>query len=199
MFDMRRATSADTGDAMSALSAAFERDPLMQYLFHDSPDDVRTGITGFFSLLYRARMELVMPAFLLEHEGDVAGVIMGYDTSRPEWPKQVRDDWHGFESSVPGFAERLAAYERICIAHEPDEAHYYLGVIGVRPTFQGRGAGKAMLEHYCNLSRDDPKSNGVYLETCSPSSLRFYYNNGFELRGEGRLDEMPLWCVYRRT
>lgn len=199
MFRIRNANSEDNTAAMSALGDAFERDPLMLYLFRDNPEGIRAGITGFFSILFKARIELAMPALLLEHDGEVSGAIMGYDTSRPEWPKAVNDEWHQFEASVPGFAGRLAAYETICLAHEPKVEHYYLGVIGVRPSLQGNGAGKALLDLFCTLSRDDPKSNGVYLETCNPASLQFYYNNGFELRGEGRLDQMPLWCLYRRT
>ena len=56
-----------------------------------------------------------------------------------------------------------------------------------------------MLDAFCAPSRTDPKSHGVYLETASPSSLQFYYRNGFELRGEGRLDAATVWCVYKPT
>ena len=100
---------------------------------------------------------------------------------------------------MPEFRKRLEAYEAIYDAHQPDEIFYYLGVIGVHPSLQGKGAGKALLNSFCERSRADPKSRGVYLDTANAASLQFYYNNGFELRGEGSLDGAPLWCVYKRT
>jgi hypothetical protein len=56
-----------------------------------------------------------------------------------------------------------------------------------------------MLEAFCEGSSADGRSHGVYLDTANPSSLEFYYRNGFELRGEGRLGSAPLWCVWRPT
>lgn len=85
------------------------------------------------------------------------------------------------------------------MAHQPAEDHYYLGVIGLHPSLQGKGWGKAMLDAFCALSDVDPKSRGVYLDTANPRSLQFYYNNGFELRGEGRLGAAHLWCVFKPT
>ena len=140
-----------------------------------------------------------MPAFVLDRDGEMLGAVMGYDTSRPAWPAELAEAWRRFETSAPGLAARLAAYEDICTAHQPGEDHHYLGVIGVHPSLQGKGAGKAMLETFCEGSRADGRSHGVYLDTANPSSLEFYYRNGFELRGEGRLDAAPLWCVWRPT
>jgi GNAT superfamily N-acetyltransferase len=199
MFKVRRAEPADIGRAVAALGEAFGQDPLMLFLFRDSPKGVRAGAMEFFSILLRVRLALEMPAYVLQRGDDVLGAAMGYDTSRPAWPASLAEEFRQFQANVPGFAVRLAAYEEICDAHQPREDHYYLGVIGVHPSLQGKGAGKALLDDYCERSRADPKSHGVYLETAGPGSLQFYYKNGFELRGEGELDGAPLWCVYRRT
>jgi GNAT superfamily N-acetyltransferase len=154
---------------------------------------------GFFSILLRARIALDMPAYVLQQGDDVLGAVMGYDTSRPDWPAPLAEEFDRFQADTPGFAARLVAYGDICDEHQPGEDHYYLGVIGVHPSLQGKGAGKAMLGAFCALSHADPASNGVYLETASTSSLQFYYSKGFELRGEGSLDGAPVWCVYKRT
>jgi len=199
MFKVRKAESGDVDRAIAALGDAFAQDPLMLYLFHESPEGARAGAMGFFSMLLRARIALDMPAYVLTQGDDVLGAVMGYDTSRPEWPAALADEMRRFEAEVPGFAARLDAYAKICEAHQPGEDHYYLGVIGVHSSLQGNGAGKAMLDAFCAPSRADPKSHGVYLETASPGSLQFYYKNGFELRGEGRLDAATVWCVYKRT
>lgn len=199
MFEVRGARSGDVEVAVAALGDAFRNDPLMLYLFREHPDGVRAGTLAFFSILLRARIALGMPAYVLQHADGAPGAAMGYDTSRPAWPAALASEWSQFEHGVPGLAAKLAAYEQICDAHEPSEGHYYLGVIGVHPSLQGKGAGKALLDAFCARSRADPKSRGVYLDTCNPSSLQFYYNNGFELQGAGSLDATPLWCVYKRT
>ena len=199
MFTVRHADSGDISDAVAALADAFAHDPLMLHLFEKNPDGVRAGVVAFFSMLLRARIALEMPAFVLQHGERVLGAAMGNDTSRPAWPAPLAAEWRRFETETPGFSSRLAAYEEICEAHQPREDHYYLGVIGVHPSLQGKGAGKALLDAFCGRSQADPKSHGVYLDTANPASLQFYRTNGFDQRGEGALDGAPLWCVYRRT
>jgi ribosomal protein S18 acetylase RimI-like enzyme len=199
MFEIRPAASADVTAANAALVDAFEHDALMRYLFAKHPDGIRAGIESFFSILLRARIATDAPADVLLQDGAVRGAVMGNPTSPPAWPAAISQEWRQFQANVPEFRDRLEAYEAICDAHQPDEPHYYLGVIGVHPSLQGKGAGKALLEHFCERSRADPKSRGVYLDTANPASLEFYYKNGFELCGEGSLSGAPLWCVYRRT
>lgn len=200
MFTIGRAESGDVEAAVAVLGDAFAEDPLMLYMFAQNPAGVRAGTMGFFSILLRARIALDMPALVLRQDGKVLGAAMGYDTSRPTWPEALTEEFRQYQASVPGFAERLAAYGAIGDKHEPGEAHFYLGVIGVHPSLQGKGAGKALLEAFCAGSQADAKSGGVYLDTTNASSLEFYYRNGFALRGEGSLDATtPVWCVYRRT
>jgi ribosomal protein S18 acetylase RimI-like enzyme len=199
MFEVRSAQPGNIEGAVTALGEAFDQDPLMLYLFRDNPNGVRAGAMAFFSILLRARLALGMPAYVLQQADGAPGAAMGYDTARPVWPAALSSEWRQFELGVPGFAARLAAYEKICEAHQPSEDHYYLGVIGVHPSLQGKGAGKALLDAFCARSQADPQSRGVYLDTSNPRSLEFYYNNGFELRGQGSLDTAPLWCVYKRT
>ena len=199
MFEIKPATSADVPAATTALVDAFEHDALMLYLFAHHPRGIRAGIESFFSILLRARIEIDAPADVLLHDGEIRGAVMGNHTSPPAWPPALNKEWAAFEASVPEFRDRLENYEAICDAHQPDEIFYYLGVIGVHPSLQGKGAGKALLEHFCEQSSADPKSRGVYLDTTNPASLEFYYKNGFALCGEGSLDGASVWCVYRRT
>jgi hypothetical protein len=51
----------------------------------------------------------------------------------------------------------------------------------------------------CKPAAADAGSTGVYLETASPASLRFYIRSGLTVRGEGELDGARLWCVFRPT
>ena len=197
MFEVRPARSDDVEAAVAMLGDAFARDPLMAWLFGDHPEGLRAGVLTFFSILLRARLVLNMPALVVHRDGEVLGAAMGYDASRPIWPAALIEEWRLFEAGAPPLADRLAAYERICDAFQPPEAHAYLGVIGVHPSLQGQGAGKRLLETFCEAARRDERSHGVYLDTTNPDSLEFYYRNGFELRGEGEVGSTPLWCVWK--
>jgi len=199
MFEIRPAKSGDVEAAVAALAEAFAPDPLMAYLFGDHPNGLRPSVATFFSILLRVRLALGMPAFVLCRGGEVMGAAMGYDASRPAWPDALAGEWDRFEATAPELAARFAAYDAICDAHQPPQDHYYLGVIGVRPALQGQGAGRALLDAFCEASRTDARSHGVYLDTTNPSSLAFYDRNGFERRGEGRLGATPVWCVWKPT
>ena len=191
------ATTADVETAAEALTAAFAHDALVAYFFRTHPEGVGPASTRFFSLLLRLRIALGMPALVLRKGEAVLGVAMGYDSERPAWPEPFASEWLRLEEETPGLAGRLAAYETLSRSHEPPAPHYYLGVLGVHPSAQGQGEGKALLEAFCRRSATDPLSAGVYLDTGNPSSLEFYLRNGFALRGEDALEGASLWCVFR--
>lgn len=191
------ATTADVKPAAEALKAAFAHDALIAYFFRTCPEGVGPASSRFFSLLLRVRIALAMPALVLREAERVLGAAMGYDCERPAWPEPFAGEWARLEADTPGLGGRMAAYEALCRSHEPAPPHYYLGVLGVDPSVQGRGAGKALLEAFCRRSALDPLSAGVYLDTANPSSLEFYLRNGFVVRGEDDLEGTPLWCVFR--
>jgi GNAT superfamily N-acetyltransferase len=187
----------DVDESVRALVDAFAADTLIDFLFYSHPKGVATGAHSFFSILLRARIALRMPSILCRQGNRIAGVAMGYNTDPPEWPESFNEEWRALAAQTPGFAKRLAVYEAIATRCVPSEPHYYLGVIGVHPDFQGQGYGKKLLDEVCRLSASDEHSTGVYLETASPASLKFYYRNGFVLRGQGEIGGAPLWCVFR--
>lgn len=199
MLDVRPAQNQDIAPAVAATVAAFATDPLMAYFFGPDPETIRTASTEFFTLLLTARLELGMPAYVLLDGKDIGGLVMGYDTTRPAWPPALATRWQQLETTIPGLADRLAAYDTISEAHAPPEPHHYLGVISVHPTLQGKGAGRLLIDAFSAHAAADPASHGMYLETGSPQSLQFYLRTGFTLRGEGELGAAHLWCMYKES
>lgn len=199
MFNVRPASAGDLDAAIAVLGDAFAQDPLMHYFFGDDAKGVRARVMEFFSILFRARVALGAPAYVLEVDSVVRGAAMGYDSARPTWSDGLTAEMHAFEKSVVHLSARFAGYETICDSYQPPEDHFYLGVLGVDPRLQGRGGGKALLDAFCAPSRADPHSGGVYLDTTNARSLDFYYKNGFALRGEASVDGVTVWCVYKKT
>lgn len=198
-MSVRPVTPHDVEPTVHALVRAFATDPLLGFLFTDSRER-DADIGEFFRILLLVRVALDMPAFCAGSNGQVQGGVMGYDTSRPLWEPAHNARWARLMETAPGLEGRLAEYEALADRFMPPLPHYYLGVIGVQPAGQGQGVGAELLNAFCNMSVADPASAGVYLETASKASLRFYRKNGFELRGEGSLGQRtPLWCVFRPT
>jgi len=191
------ASPSDIEPAVSCLATAFAADPITGFLLQTGPH-YRQRLTQFFSLLIGARLALGMPVLVARDANGIRGGAMGYTTARPEWPKRFMDDWARFEHAVPGLAERMAVYDEIAEKGKPAQPHYYLGVLGLDPALQGRGLGMQLLKSFCERSAADPLSAGVYLETASPSNVRFYERAGFEVSGQGSLGEATLWCLFLR-
>jgi ribosomal protein S18 acetylase RimI-like enzyme len=79
-------------------------------------------------------------------------------------------------------------------AHHPQDPHYYLQFIGVRPERQGTGIGSALLRAV--LDRCDLQGAAVYLEA-DERSRHLYLKHGFEAISEPTLPEgpsfFPMW------
>jgi ribosomal protein S18 acetylase RimI-like enzyme len=79
-------------------------------------------------------------------------------------------------------------------AHHPQDPHYYLQFIGVRPERQGTGIGSALLRAV--LDRCDLEGAAAYLEADERSKF-LYLKHGFEVTGELRLPKgpsfFPMW------
>lgn len=80
-------------------------------------------------------------------------------------------------------------------AHHPLEPCWYLGTLGVDPTFHGQGIGSALLE--CWLMRVDRDGSAAYLETDLFANVGFYARVGFELKGEVEVLGTPIWRMWR--
>ena len=192
------ATLGDLPDATDCMVAAFSADPLLGAFFDDSPLGRDPAAAQFFGLLLEVRLALNMPALVAKVDDSLVGVAMGYDTAPPDWPAGFQRRLQEFEAINPALAARFAAYDRIAAAANLDMPHYYLGVLAVRPRFQGMGIGKALIQAFIDLSDRDSRSQGISLETASPSNLGLYGRLGFQTRSSGALDRVTLWCMFCR-
>jgi ribosomal protein S18 acetylase RimI-like enzyme len=85
-------------------------------------------------------------------------------------------------------------------AHHPQDPHYYLQFMGVRPECQGTGIGSALLRAV--LDRCDVEGAAAYLEADERSKL-LYAKHGFEATAEIKLPKgpsfFPMWRAPRRV
>lgn len=80
-------------------------------------------------------------------------------------------------------------------AHHPQDPHYCLQFIGVRPDRQGTGIGSALLR--AMLDRCDLEGAAAYLEADEKSRF-LYLKHGFEASGKRRVPRGPtFWPMWR--
>jgi ribosomal protein S18 acetylase RimI-like enzyme len=78
-------------------------------------------------------------------------------------------------------------------------SHWYLWVVGVDPSRQGKGIGSRLIEHA--LVRASVDGTACYLETGVKRNLRFYERHGFKVVGEGKVPNQggQVWAMLREA
>ncbi len=87
--------------------------------------------------------------------------------------------------------------ENVERAH-PDEPHWYLEALSVRPEWQRRGLGTRLVQPI--LERADAEGRPCYLETSDPANIAFYRRFGFDVLDPALVvvpDGPPLTAMWR--
>ncbi len=188
------------GLVSQVLARAFREDPIARYLF---PNDLR-----------RARL---LPWYLgsavryCSNYGEVytTETLDGLAAWLPPGETGVSNYWHMFRSGMllaplkvgPAAFSRLMALRTYTeAAHErwAPGSHWYLFVLGVEPSSQGKGVGGALMEPV--LARADAENTSCYLETQYERNLPFYGKYGFEVAEEGTVPNggPRIWSMVRQ-
>jgi ribosomal protein S18 acetylase RimI-like enzyme len=98
----------------------------------------------------------------------------------------------------PELREELSGFTEVQSANHPHEAHQYLAMIGVDPTYQGRGLGGALLAY--GLAISDKTGLPSYLEATSEGNRRLYERHGFVVVNEIQYGSSPpMWGMWREV
>ncbi len=128
--------------------------------------------------------DLVGAADLVPSEADATGL-----------EERRRRAW---ESLGEGARRRYEDYSRITAPFEPSRPHLYLSMLGVRRAATGRGVAGRLLEAAHRRSLEDPRSEGVALETEDPDNVSFYEHFGYRRVGYGRTSSgLESWGFFR--
>jgi GNAT superfamily N-acetyltransferase len=193
--DVRKSTAADLTDVVEAVARSFYEDPIFRWIVPDDalrPRQLERGFALFARRVWFPRDEtyttdrLIGGAFWMP-PGTWHLSLFKQLSMLPSMAVILR-------GALPRLLRLLNAIE----ARHPHEPHYYLPVIGIRPEWQGRGFGSALLRPI--LERCDRERLPAYLEASSERNRALYERHGFAVLEEMRVsDSPPLWRMWREV
>ena len=193
---MRRASGKDVDHIARLFAAAFQRDPMFDWM-------VKTGegrlpaLTQFFRWVLKSRTVAPGETWMRpDGMAAAAWIPPGVTDSASFFIDQLRLTPLLLNLTGVGRMRRGLALANAMEGH-PAEPHYYLAFIGVAPNRQGRGLGTALLEE--TLARVDKAGAPAYLENSNPKNLGFYQGHGFRTIKEVRAGDgaPPLFAMWR--
>jgi GNAT superfamily N-acetyltransferase len=183
-------SAIDRERAAAVITRAFAADPICRWFIVDE-----------------ARYQTFFPPFVRAFGGaafdhgtaDVADDFAGVALWLPPGAKPDEDEMGGIAvQAIPPDEqeERFALIEQQSAMH-PTFPHWYLPLIGVDVTQQGRGYGSALLRYA--LERADADGVPAYLEATTRQNRKLYERHGFEPIGVIQHGSSPpMWPMIRK-
>lgn len=180
---VKTVTTEEKARALDIFTLAFVDDPMLRWIFAD----------GSTYLKHLGPAQLALGGRALAH--GTAHVLDDYSAASFWLPPGIGIDEEAMgaliESAVPadrqadlaGVAEQMGQYH-------PHEPHWYLAVLGVDVSRQGKGLGSVLMKHA--LQRVDAERLPAYLESSNPRNIPFYERHGFEVIGRIQSGATPV-------
>ena len=189
-----RLDAADRRAVAALLADAFEHDPMQSWLFPDGRHRHRR-LQRFYDRDIAHRLKRTNTVCLIGRSDAVAFWQPPGDVRTLPTSAAVRLA-PSLVSVAFSHPLRALAILRGVLAHRPEEPHWYLTHLAVRPELQGQGLGRRLLDW--GIERAGNEAVGVYLETANQDNLAFYASAGFKQVGMIRVHGAPdVWCLWR--
>jgi ribosomal protein S18 acetylase RimI-like enzyme len=183
-------TASDEQHAINVIVLAFSADPAARRMFPDPTQYLRhfpKFVKGFGGKAFDHGTAYHIDGFL------GAALWLPPDVHPDDEPLAVLIEGTVVE---PVRQEVFAVIEQMANYH-PREPHWYLPLMGVDPTYQGKGLGTALMRHV--LSRCDREKKLAYLESSNAKNIPLYEREGFERIGTIQAGTWPSLYPMVRT
>jgi len=176
------ATSRDEATLVDVITLGFTSDPMARWSFPNAHTYLRC-------------MPDVVRAFggkAIDHGS--AYYVEGYAGAALWLPPGVEPDSERLVALMQTHApahvvpDSMGVFERMGAFH-PQEPCWYLPLIAVDPSVQGKGHGSALLREA--LARCDRDGLPAYLESSNPRNITLYQRHGFEALGTIQVGSSP--------
>ncbi|MGH9022623.1 MAG: GNAT family N-acetyltransferase [Acidimicrobiia bacterium] len=186
-----KATGVDLAEVSETLAQAFFEDPVISWWIPE--DHRRKAILPEF---FRVVGETTLPKEELYRSADGAGAAIWMPPGGQPSEEEMSELAPRLGEATAEYANALFEFLEIMDAKHPNEAHFYLFLLGTRPPQQSKGIGSALLRAV--LDGCDETGTPAYLEATSEGNKRLYLRHGFEVTDEIHLRDSPtVWCMWR--
>lgn len=171
----------------------------------------RERIRRIYHRLVKTRYTLYLkaghPVFSATEDGRIIGLVVltSPHVAIPKW--SWFRSWFSFLClSFPSWLALLPRVIRsiglVAAMRRPRRlsgAHYTLEAIAVRPSHQGKGVGRLLLEQVERCRLADNSSSGVYLYTGDERNRRIYERAGYQLLETKKTDSIISYHLFRTS
>ena len=188
----------DVDEIVDLLSEAFTDYPVVRFVLDPNQVQYSTQLRRFIHFFVMARVH--RHEFLLGVAA--AGTLQGAALVSRPWAFESSAELDALREELwkelgPSARARYEAFGAASTFHVP-EPHLHLNLIGVRGTARGKGYGRKLLESVHAMSRDDPDSSGVSLNTETETNVLLYRSFGYKVIGQAEVAPgLTSWGMFR--
>lgn len=191
-----RFSDADAPRITAVLCEAFAGYPVMRFVLGDEDGERLARLIGMFVL---ARVYRGEPLLGVNIESRIAAVAIASHPGGGPSPEAFRalraEVWRELGAAAEA---RYDAYGEGLASFPFDFPHVHLNMVGVLPSFRGRGLARLLIDEVQRISMARPESRGVTLTTEDPANVPFYEKLGFEVVGRAHLaPDLESWGFFR--
>lgn len=180
MTTIRQLDPSKIQAATSTISEAFYDDPMFELVLPD-----KTTRMQYLTPLTEFMLKLVMNNGQVDSIAGTGGVALWMPPGKTDLsPGQIMKAGGlklPFRTGFGPFMRLMRMLDKGSATHKKavPVPHWYLAMVAVEPSQQGKGLGKALIEH--GLARADADRVPCYLETSNERNLPLYERSGFKV------------------
>ena len=178
---------------------AFYDYPVMRWAIGDVGADYDRRLSVMLDVFAASKFLRDYPVLGVADDSErlVAVALVIPATRLPMPPELERRYEELFSVLVAEGEARLSAMSEVEARLEVEEPHYYLTMICVLHSDQGKGYARQLMDAVHEMSLGDSSSRGVALTTETAENVPLYEHFGYRVVGHEQLDGLETWMMYR--
>ncbi len=194
-----RLTREQKGEVVEVLMSAFHNYPVMRFVLKTSGEEFLAQLKVLMEFYCEARLAKNRPVVGVRKDDLLVAAALIDETSLKPWA-EMESELNRLKQVIGAEAyARLELYEKMSSRAEPDTPHHFLGMIAVRPEYQGKGYARFLLDTVKGMAMADTKSTGVCLSTEDLENVSLYRHFGYRVIAEVDIGDLHSWCMFLPT